>query len=79
MKVVIAAVESVGYVGTTLIIVSFLFQSLIKPRLLNAMGAFFVTVYALLTYARPVAIIGGFIVIINVFLLVEHGKKIAHS
>ena len=70
-----APVEILGYTGTALVIVSFLCQSLIKLRLLNAFGAFFVTVYAILTHAWPVAVLDGFIVIINVFQLVKHCKK----
>ncbi|WP_380184014.1 YgjV family protein [Kalamiella sp. sgz302252] len=70
-------VDILGYAGTALVITSFLCQSLIKLRLLNAVGASFVTLYAILTHAWPVAILDGFIVVINVFQLLRHRKNSA--
>lgn len=64
--------DVIGYAGTVLVIVSFLCQSIIKLRILNAVGAFFVTVYAISSHAWPVALLDGFIVVINVFQLFRY-------
>lgn len=62
-------VDILGYTGTVLVILSFLFDSLIKLRVLNAVGAFLITIYAVVNHAWPVALLDGVIVIINVVQL----------
>ncbi len=64
-----------GYFGTALVVLSFMTNSLLKLRLLNATGAFFVTIYAIYTNALPVVLLDGFIVIINVIQLIRHRKN----
>jgi len=61
--------DFIGYLGTILVMASFLSQSIFKLRILNAIGALLVTVYAIYNRAWPVALLDGFIVIINVFQL----------
>ncbi|MDF7676038.1 YgjV family protein [Neisseriaceae bacterium ESL0693] len=68
--------DVLGYTGTVLVILSFLCNSLIKLRILNAIGAFLVTIYAIMNHAWPVALLDGFIVIINVFQLFKNKIQI---
>lgn len=67
--------DIVGYFGTALVVLSFMTNSLFKLRLLNAIGAFFVTIYAVYTHAIPVVLLDGFIVIINVIQLWRNRKN----
>lgn len=64
--------DVLGYTGTVLVILSFLCNSLIKLRILNAIGASLVTIYAVINHAWPVALLDGFIVIINVIQLFKN-------
>ncbi|HDX8940867.1 hypothetical protein GW952_31795 (plasmid) [Klebsiella michiganensis] len=66
--------DILGYTGTVLVILSFLCNSLIKLRILNAVGASLVTIYAVITHAWPVALLDGFIVIINIVQLFKRKK-----
>ncbi|EAW7861224.1 YgjV family protein [Salmonella enterica] len=69
-------VDVLGYTGTVLVILSFLCNSLIKLRILNAIGASLVTIYAVINHAWPVALLDGFIVIINVIQLFKNKTQI---
>jgi len=64
--------DVIGYMGTVLVILSFLSQSIVKLRALNAVGALLVTIYAIYNRAWPVALLDGFIMIINVFQLFRY-------
>lgn len=66
--------DVLGYTGTVLVILSFLCNSLIKLRILNAVGASLVTIYTVITHAWPVALLDGFIVIINIVQLFKRKK-----
>jgi hypothetical protein len=68
--------DILGYTGTILVILSFLCNSLIKLRVLNAIGASLVTIYAVINHAWPVALLDGFIVIINVIQLFKNEFRI---
>ncbi|CRG50422.1 hypothetical protein B7R74_16880 [Yersinia pseudotuberculosis] len=63
------SIDILGYIGTILVVLSFLCNSIMKLRFLNAIGASFVTLYAALTHAWPVVLLDGFIVIVNVYQL----------
>ncbi|RJL47376.1 hypothetical protein D5071_19460 [Pectobacterium carotovorum] len=68
-------VDILGYIGTVLVVLSFLCNSIVKLRVLNAVGASFITLYAFLTHAWPVVLLDGFIVIVNLYQL-QKLKKI---
>lgn len=59
--------EIMGYLGTAFVVVSFMCKSLLKLRVLNSIGALLVTIYAVVIKAYPVAILDGFILIINLY------------
>ncbi|TCJ94822.1 inner membrane protein [Volucribacter psittacicida] len=69
-------IDILGYIGTTLVIISFLCQSIILLRLLNICGAMLITIYAVVNEAWPVAILDGLIVVINVIQIIRYYSKI---
>lgn len=52
-----------------LVVLSFLCNSIMMLRALNAIGASFITLYATLTHAWPVVLLDGFIVLVNIYQL----------
>ena len=63
--------EMIGYIASLLIAVSLMMRSILKLRLINLVGAVFFTVYGLLIHAYPVAVVNGFIVIIDIYYLAQ--------
>ncbi len=71
-------VELLGYAGTALVVLSFISRSMFRLRLLNAVGAMIITVYALLIDAWPMVWLNGLLAAINgyhLFLLVRDRKR----
>ncbi|WP_226020431.1 YgjV family protein [Serratia symbiotica] len=68
-------IDILGYIGTALVVLSFLCSSIVKLRILNAIGASFVTLYAALTHAWPIVLLDGFIVIANIYQLQKLRKN----
>ena len=63
--------EIVGYFSTTLVLVSFLMTSVVKLRIVSAVGSGIFVIYALLTGSYPTAIMNFGVVLINVYFLVR--------
>jgi len=73
-------IEILGYMGTALIVASFLGTSMIRLRLLNFVGAVIITIYSLLIAAWPMVLLNTLLAAINgyhYFLLLC--KKQAYS
>lgn len=71
-------IEIVGYVGSALVLVSFLMTSVFKLRIVNTIGSFIFMVYALIIHSYPTAIMNFCLVLINLHFLwkMRHtGKK----
>ncbi len=62
-------VELVGYAASALILVSLLMTSVVKLRIVNAIGAAVFTVYGLLIDAPPVWAMNGAIVVVDLWQL----------
>jgi len=58
-------VEILGYVGTALVVTSFLSRSMFFLRLLNAIGASVITLYAFWIDAWPMVWLNGLLALIN--------------
>ena len=58
-------VEILGYMGTALVVASFLGTSMIRLRLLNFLGATVVALYALLIGAWPMVLLNSLLALIN--------------
>jgi GNAT superfamily N-acetyltransferase len=61
--------ELVGYVASVLVAVSLTMSSLLRLRIINLVGSLAFTVYGALIHAYPVAVVNGFIVLINLYYL----------
>lgn len=63
--------EIIGYFSTVLVLVSFLMTSVVKLRIVSAIGSGIFVVYALLTGSYPTAIMNFGVVLINVYFLIR--------
>ncbi len=63
------SIEIMGYIGTALVVASFLSRSMFILRLLNAIGATIITIYALLIDSWPMVWLNGLLALINVYHL----------
>ena len=61
--------EIIGYVGSALVLVSFLMASVVKLRVVNCIGSFIFAVYALLIRSYPTMIMNICLVLINLYYL----------
>ena len=62
-------IELVGYAGSALVLVSFLMASVVKLRIVNAVGSLIFAVYALLIKSYPSALMNICLVLINLRFL----------
>lgn len=63
--------ELFGYLGSCMVVVSMLMTSVVKLRIINALGSLISGIYALLVGAVPLMLMNGCLVVINVFNLVK--------
>ncbi|MDO4182503.1 MAG: YgjV family protein [Coriobacteriia bacterium] len=64
-------VELVGYIGSALVLVSFLFTSVVKLRVVNSIGGVIFAIYALIIQSYPTAIMNICLLAINVHFLLK--------
>ena len=62
-------IETIGYVGSALVLVSFLMASVVKLRVINSAGGLIFAVYALLIHSYPTALMNFCLVGINLYYL----------
>jgi hypothetical protein len=66
----------IGYSASVIIAISMMMSSIVKFRLVNLAGAFTFSVYGFLIGALPVGFLNGFIVIVDIYYLIEiYGKR----
>jgi hypothetical protein len=63
--------EIIGYAASVLVAISLTMSSIVKLRVLNMIGAITFTVYGILINAHPIAMVNGFIIIVNVYFLFD--------
>lgn len=66
--------ELVGYFASLLVLISLLMSSVVKLRVINMIGSFVFTVYALLIRSYPTAVMNFCLVGVNIFYLVKLAK-----
>lgn len=71
-------VEMIGYLGSLLVLVSFLMQSVVRLRVINTLGGLIFAVYALLIQSYPTALMNFCLVGINIYHLVRLKKNSRH-
>ena len=62
-------IEMVGYIGSALVLVSFLMTSVFKLRIVNSIGSVIFMIYALIIHSYPTAIMNFCLVLINLRFL----------
>lgn len=70
--------EPLGYLASALVAVSLMMRSLLRLRLINLAGAVCFTLYGVLIQAYPVAIVNGFIVLIDLYFLYQMTRVREH-
>ena len=62
-------IELVGYLGSFLVLVSFLMTSVFKLRIINTIGSVIFMIYALIIHSYPTAVMNFCLVLINIRFL----------
>lgn len=68
-------IEMVGYLGSVLVLISFLMSSVVKLRVINATGSLVFAVYALIIQSYPTALMNFCLVGINLYYLARLRKS----
>ncbi len=63
------AIESIGYLASVLIAISIMMTSVLRLRIFNMAGAAVFSFYGILIGALPVAILNGFLALLNVWFI----------
>ena len=66
--------EIVGYIGSALVLLSFMMTSVGKLRILNASGALVTVIYAIYTHTWPVLVLNAALFVINIVQLIRLKK-----
>lgn len=64
-------IEGIGYLGSALVLVSFLMVSVFKLRVVNSIGSIIFTVYAIIIHSYPTAVMNACLVMINIYYLIK--------
>jgi 4-amino-4-deoxy-L-arabinose transferase-like glycosyltransferase len=67
--------EIFGYIGTVLILVSFLIENVYKLRLVNTIGAIFWLVYGIGIMAKPTIVVNLAVIIIHGIWFIKQKKE----
>ncbi len=65
----ISYLEFIGYLASVIILISIAVNSIVRFRILNAIGALIFSIYGFIIGAYPVGFLNGFITFINVYYL----------
>lgn len=65
----ISFLELIGYLASIVILISIAVNSIVKFRILNALGALIFSIYGFIIGAYPVGFLNGFITLINAYYL----------
>ena len=70
-------IEGIGYLGSALVLVSFLMTSVVRLRIVNTVGSVIFCVYAFIIRSYPTAVMNLVLVLINLHFLwkVSRGRK----
>ncbi len=67
--------EMIGYVGSALVLTSFLMASVVKLRIINSLGCIVSVIYGLLIHAYPTLVMNGALLMINIYFLWKMSKS----
>ncbi len=63
--------ELIGYIGSALVLVSFMMSSVVKLRIVNIIGALVSLIYGILIQAYPTVALNGVLILINLVQLMR--------
>ncbi len=64
-------VEIIGYLASVLVAISLMMSAIVKLRIINLIGSLIFTFYGIIISAYPVALVNGFIALVNIYYLIE--------
>lgn len=64
-------IQIIGYIGSALIGISLMMSSIVRLRIINFFGASVFSTYGFIIGAYPVGILNGFIVVVDLYYLLE--------
>jgi hypothetical protein len=67
--------EIFGYIGTVLILISFLIENVFKLRLINTIGALFWLIYGIGIMAKPTIVVNFAVIIIHSIWFIKQKKE----
>ncbi len=68
--------DIIGYIGSAVVLLSFLMKDIVKLRVLNTIGCLIFVVYGvLLNFSVPIILTNSVIVLINVFFLMKRKEN----
>ena len=70
-------IEAIGYLGSFLVLVSFLMTSVVRLRLVNVIGSVIFTIYALIIRSYPTVAMNTCLILINLRFLLKLRNKSA--
>lgn len=62
-------IETIGYIGSGIVLISFLMTSVYKLRVVNTVGSIIFTIYALIIHSYPTAVMNLCLALINIRFL----------
>jgi hypothetical protein len=71
--------EIFGYIGTVLILVSFLIENVFQLRLVNTLGAIFWLVYGIGIMAKPTILVNVAVIVIHTIWFIKHRKELSSN
>lgn len=68
--------DIIGYIGSAVVLLSFLMKDIVKLRVLNTIGCLIFVVYGvLLNFSVPIILTNSVIVLINIFFLMKRKEN----
>ena len=67
--------EIFGYIGTVLILSSFLVENIFRLRLINTIGACFWIIYGVGIFAGPTIVVNSCVIVIHLTWFYRHRKE----
>ena len=74
---ILLSFEMLGYMASVFVAISLMMRSVTKLRVINLIGAVLFTAYGLVIAAYPVAVMNGFIVLVNIYYLQQTWRETA--
>ncbi len=65
-------IECFGYLGSVLVVISMLMNSMTRLRIINTAGCIICVIYALIIKSYPVVVMNGALAVINIVKLLRH-------